>query len=225
METPPRELAPLTSAVAHDLKAPLRHILGFANLATHHLDEGAADEARRCLGTIRAAGQRLLGLIDRVVEHSRLEAADRAEEDVDLEAAVDRVAAELRAALDATGGRVERGRLPVVRGDRRLLGELLRHLVDNAVKYRGAAPPVVRVDAFPDGDGLRVAVSDNGIGIDPRFVDAVFEPLRRLHTHDEVEGYGIGLGTCRTVVEKHGGRLWVESTPGEGSTFHFTLPA
>lgn len=101
---------------------------------------------------------------------------------------------------------------------------MLQNLIGNALKFRGAEPPVVKIDAKQVGEEWHVSVSDNGIGIDSKFHDEVFKPLRRLHAEAAYEGFGVGLATCQRIIEKHAGRIWVESEPGQGSTFYFALP-
>jgi light-regulated signal transduction histidine kinase (bacteriophytochrome) len=115
--------------------------------------------------------------------------------------------------------------LPAVLGDRAQLVQLVQNLVGNAVKYHGPRSPVVHVSASRNGDDWAFAVEDNGIGIDARQHEKIFEVFRRLHDQQEYPGTGVGLAVCRRVVLRHGGRIWVDSTPGEGSVFRFTIPA
>jgi len=116
--------------------------------------------------------------------------------------------------------------LPTLRADRSQLGQLMQNLISNAIKFTGDAPPRIVISSTrqPSGD-CEVCVKDNGIGIDPRFQDRIFEIFQRLHSHDEYEGTGVGLAICMRIVERHGGRIWVESAAGGGSEFHFTMPA
>jgi light-regulated signal transduction histidine kinase (bacteriophytochrome) len=105
------------------------------------------------------------------------------------------------------------------------LTQLFQNLVGNALKFRSADPPRIHVGAEPDAGSWRFHVRDNGIGLDPKFADRIFEVFQRLHTRTEYPGTGIGLAMCRKIVQRHGGRIWVESAPGNGATFYFTLPA
>ncbi len=126
--------------------------------------------------------------------------------------------------IQEAGAEITHGELPTVRADASQLAQLLQNLLGNALKFRGEAPPKIHVDARREEDCWRFSVSDNGIGIDAQFQDAIFEIFRRLHTRKQYTGTGIGLAICKKIVDRHGGRVWVESQPGEGSTFFFTLP-
>ena len=115
--------------------------------------------------------------------------------------------------------------LPVVLGDPTQLRQVFQNLVGNALKFRGTEAPRIHVHAEPDGGMWRFSFKDNGIGIDPQFAERIFVIFQRLHTRREYPGSGIGLSVCKKIVERHGGRIWVESRVGQGATFHFTLPA
>ena len=114
--------------------------------------------------------------------------------------------------------------MPTIRADSSQLVQLFQNLLGNAIKFRAEAPPKIEVTACRDGDFWQFSVRDNGIGIDPKFHATVFEPFRSLHTKKKYPGSGIGLATCKKIVERHGGQIWVESKLGEGATFLFTLP-
>ena len=130
----------------------------------------------------------------------------------------------LHESIHEAGAEVTHGELPTLRADRLQLAQLFQNLVGNALKFRSDAPPKIHVDATRDGDFWRFAVRDNGIGIDPQFQERIFGVFRRLHTERQYPGTGIGLAICRRIVERHGGRIWVESELGQGATFCFTLP-
>jgi len=131
----------------------------------------------------------------------------------------------MQTSIDETDATIEVGDLPTVRGDASQLVQLVQNLVVNALKFTSDAPPVVRITAARDGDEWAFAVADEGIGIDPEFDERIFQVFQRLHAPNEYPGTGVGLAICRAIAERHGGRIWVESTPGEGSVFRFTLPA
>jgi light-regulated signal transduction histidine kinase (bacteriophytochrome) len=144
---------------------------------------------------------------------------------VDLNAVLATVTDALSQAVTETGAHIEAGCLPVVLGRRNLVVQLFENLIDNALKYRGEAPPQVAIRAFREDDRWVLSVSDNGIGFDPRYGDRIFRLFKRLHERGRYGGTGLGLAIARRAVERHGGRIWVESQPGRGSAFYFTLPA
>jgi light-regulated signal transduction histidine kinase (bacteriophytochrome) len=141
-----------------------------------------------------------------------------------LDACVDTALQSLRLRVEETGATIERQPLPEIMGDATLLTQLYQNLLSNALKYQANGPPVIRLTAEPRGDVWLLGVQDNGIGIDPAYAEYIFTPFKRLHSRVEYAGTGMGLAICRKVVERHGGRIWVESRPGQGATFSFTLP-
>jgi light-regulated signal transduction histidine kinase (bacteriophytochrome) len=130
----------------------------------------------------------------------------------------------LRAAIEESGARVTHDPLPTVLGDEAQLGQLFQNLIGNAIKYHGSSPPEIHIRCERDGDVWRFAVIDNGIGIDPEYADRIFIIFQRLHTKQEYPGTGVGLAICKKIVERHRGKIWVESAPRKGSIFYFTLP-
>jgi light-regulated signal transduction histidine kinase (bacteriophytochrome) len=136
------------------------------------------------------------------------------------------VRGDLAIAIEESGATIEADALPTVRGDAGLLRLVFQNLIGNALKFRGEAPPVVRIRAERDGDFWRLGLEDNGIGIDPEYADRIFVIFQRLHPRASYEGTGIGLAMCRKIIEYHGGRLWLDTdATREGSAFCFTLPA
>jgi signal transduction histidine kinase len=223
------ELERFTYVVSHDLKSPLVTVRGFLTYVERDVQSGRLDRVEPDLGRIRAATDRMAQLLEDLLELSRTGRIDRPPEDVPLEEVVREARALAEGQLSARGVRVEvEGPLPVVRGDRRRLVELLQNLLDNAAKFMGEEKePAVWIGARDDASDAGQAtlyVRDNGIGIDLAHQDRVFELFHRLDPR--VEGTGLGLALGRRIVETHGGRIWVESAGiGQGSTFCFTLPA
>jgi light-regulated signal transduction histidine kinase (bacteriophytochrome) len=136
----------------------------------------------------------------------------------------DDVVRDLAPALEESGGRVEHTDLPMVHGDPTQLRQLFQNLIANAVKFHGEREPHVCVTATPSGTFWTFAVRDNGIGIEPQYLERIFVLFQRLHTRADYPGTGIGLAICKKIVQRHGGRIWLESQPGQGTTFFFTLP-
>ncbi len=130
----------------------------------------------------------------------------------------------LRGALEASGGALTHDALPEVIGDEPQLVQLLQNLAGNALKFRGGEPPRVHVSFLEKENEFEIAVQDNGIGIEPQYFERIFMVFQRLHDKGQYPGTGIGLAICKKVIDRHGGRIWVESTPGKGSCFRFTLP-
>jgi PAS domain S-box-containing protein len=208
---------------SHDLQTPLRSIGSFVDLlnATYEaqLDEQAKDWLRRTSKSVT----HLRALIDDLLAYSRVDAEPRAFETVSLRDVVDRATSLLEVAIAESAAQITCGELPEVTGDRSQLVQLVQNLVGNALKYRGAAAPVIHIAAEGEANAWVVSVRDNGIGIAPKHHQQVFEIFKRLHDQKEYPGTGIGLAVCRRVVNRHGGKIWVESEVGQGSVFYFTL--
>jgi PAS domain S-box-containing protein len=218
------ELQRFAYIAAHDLQTPLRSISGFAQLLQKdyqgRLDANADTLIRRVVDN----ALRMHTLIHDLLVYSRIDSLGRPFRPVALEQLLGEVKASLEPRIRELGAEVTSEGLPVVLGDRSQLAQVIHNLVDNGLKYHGSAPPRVHVSADRQGEEWRISVRDNGIGIAPRHHQRIFEIFRRLHTQQAYPGTGIGLALCRRVLERHGGRIWVESEPEKGSTFHFTLP-
>jgi PAS domain S-box-containing protein len=218
------ELQQFAYVASHDLQSPLRSISGFVQLLKieyeNKLDEQAADWIRR---TIQATEQ-MQNLIRGVLAYSRVDSRSRPFMPIPFLDVFNDVVALLEPSIQDAGGQVTHGDLPVVIGDRSQFVQLMQNLIGNGLKYHGDKSPHVHVSAERKGNEWTFSVRDNGIGIDAKYYESVFEIFKRLHDQKEYPGTGIGLAVCRRVVNRHGGRIWVESEAGLGSAFHFTLP-
>jgi PAS domain S-box-containing protein len=219
-----QELQRFAYVASHDLQEPLRTVVSFSQLLERRfaaqLDKEADDYIRLVVG----AGKRMHDLINDLLAYSRLGQADQAPEPVAAGAAFRMAMENLRDSLAKSGADVQVGPLPEVMSQEFQLVQVFQHLVGNAIKFRlPGRTPRIAVTAIPEGGMWRFAVADNGIGFDPSEQD-VFEIFRRLHPPQTYPGTGIGLAICRRIIQRHGGRIWVTSQPGEGSTFYFTLP-
>jgi PAS domain S-box-containing protein len=220
-----QELQHFAHVAAHDLQTPLRSIAGFAQLLQRDTRGKLDKPCEEWLVYIIDNTKRLQSLILELLAYSRLEAHARPFEAVELQKLFGEVAATLAVLIDETGAELSCGPLPTLSVERTQIAQLLQNLIENGIKYNTAKPPRVSVSSERRGKEWVFSVADNGIGIDPKYHGRVFEIFRRLHTYDNIPGTGIGLAICRRIVERHGGRIWVESQPGSGSTFFFTLPA
>lgn len=223
-----RDLEQFAYIASHDLQAPLRNVRQGLELLEEHLDdivgERFDDEARELQSLVVDAISRMESLISGLLSYSRLQRTSSADAEVDLKVIAEEVIEDLGVDIDAAGATVTvDGDLPVVVGDRVQLFQLIQNLVQNAIKYRsGGSAPNVRIAAVEsDGEQL-VAVIDDGVGIDPALHDRIFELFRRGHAN--YPGVGMGLAICQRIVERHGGRIWVDSAPGEGAVFTFSIP-
>ncbi len=212
------------STVAHELQSPMSRITRYAQLLVDRHAEAFEGDVRRFLEQILDDGRKLQEMLDDLLDYARVGAVGRPLEPVDFGAAVDEAASSLELDFKETGGTLRRDELPVLRADRSQIVRLFKNLISNALKYHGADAPEVQVSFDETEDGWRFAVKDNGMGISPADHERVFELFQRLPQSQELPGTGIGLTICRTIVERHGGGIWVESNLGEGSTFYFTMP-
>lgn len=209
---------------SHDLRAPLRSIGGFVQLLGEEYGDALDPRANEWIGRVLGSVRRMDALVDDLLVYARLRPGERPSEPTRLAEVFECAVEVLGGPIEEAGAEVTRGDLPEVVGCPRQLEQVFQNLIGNAITYRGEATPRVHVWAVENGKNHVVAVRDNGIGIDPEHSERIFEVFERLHTSRAYPGTGVGLAICRQVVENHGGRIWVEPTPGGGSTFSFTLP-
>ncbi|HTX58785.1 MAG TPA: ATP-binding protein, partial [Verrucomicrobiae bacterium] len=209
---------------SHDLQEPLRAIAGFSNLLSERYVGRLDAEADEFIAFIVDGTERMRGLIDDILRYSRVTTHGKPLAAVELGGAIDRALVNLQATIAARSARVEVGPMPQVEGDATQLVQLFQNLIGNAIKYNRSEPPLVEVAARRGEDGAWViSVRDNGIGIAPEYHERIFRVFARLHTRTEFPGSGIGLALVRRIVERHGGRIWVDSVEGQGATFSLTL--
>ncbi|HEX7814263.1 sensor histidine kinase [Dyella sp.] len=224
-----RELEAFSYSVSHDLRAPLRHIAGFAGKLGRHLGEDADEQTHHYLHVITEAAQRMGQLIDDLLVFSRLGRGALRLQPVDMQSQVDDARALVESDNDVAGRRIEWHvePLPIVIGDENMLRTVWQNLLGNAVKYTGqcaVARIQVSVERLRNGD-YEFVVADNGAGFDMQYASKLFGVFQRLHRASEFPGNGIGLANVRRIIARHGGRVWADGQPGQGARFHFTLPA
>ncbi len=217
------ELEQFAYSASHDLKEPVRNLVSYSTLLREDLGDELSTDVAADLDYIRAAATRMSNLVDGMLALSRTGRSSIKNEVVALEDCVTNSLEARRTRLIDSGAQVNWDRLPSVSGDAFLLTQLYQNLLANAMKFVDRKQPDIRLTAERDGADWVLGVKDNGIGIEPEYAEQVFVPFRRLHGMTEYEGTGIGLALCRKTVERHGGKIWVESIPGQGSHFGFTL--
>ncbi|QLG50402.1 PAS domain-containing protein [Natrinema halophilum] len=211
--------------VSHDLQEPLRMVTSYLTLLEKRYADEFDDDGREFIEFAVDAAERMKEMIDGLLEYSRVATRGSPLEPVDLEQVVDEVLEDLQFRIDDSNATITVESLPRVEGDRSQLRQIFQNLLDNAIEYSGDEPPRIHVTADRDGEHWQLSVRDEGVGIEPENQDRIFEIFQRLHTRDEHPGTGIGLALCEQIVERHGGEMWVESEPGDGATFAFTLQA
>jgi light-regulated signal transduction histidine kinase (bacteriophytochrome) len=232
LETKHRELQRSNSALeefalaaSHDLQEPLRAVRGFLALLERRYKEKLDPEGEEYITLARDGAQRMSQLINGLLEYARVDSRGRAFERVELSRCLSSALADLQAEISSTGSKVTFDELPTVFGEAIQLSQVFRNLVGNAIKFRKEEPACIHVGKRIGADGEEVVyVEDNGIGLDPREVDRVFRMFVRLHPPTKYPGTGVGLALCKRIIERHQGRIWVESRLGEGTTVCFTMP-
>jgi signal transduction histidine kinase len=219
-----QELERFAVLASHDLQQPVRTVSGFLELLVRQKGDQLDERGREYVDMALRGTKQMSALIADLLTYSRVARDDRPLEPVALDEAWDAAVAQLQATIAEADAEVSRGELPVVVGDRGQMTQLFANLIANGVKYRGEDPPAVRADARRVDGVWEVAVQDNGIGIDPRDSERIFEMFRRLHTDDEIEGTGVGLALVKRIAERVGGDVRVEPAPERGSRFVLTLP-
>ena len=214
----------LMSVAAHDLREPLRAINGFGELLERETADELSERHREFLSLIRQAGRRMEALLDGMSEFGRAGRTGQAPSDVDLDAALEAVLRSREEEISARRAQVTHAPLPVVTADEAALRTVLDQLIDNALKFSAGPAPHVHVQAAEHRDGWQLTVVDDGIGVPEVERDRVFEMYRRLHPRDAYPGHGVGLAVCRRIVQRHGGRIWIDGAPDGGSAVHVVIP-
>ena len=220
-----KDLEQFAYVVSHDLQEPLRMITGFVDIMRKELSPHLTKESREHFSFVVEGAQRMQAMIKDLLAFSRLGTATAERTMVDLAGSLEQALKNLRTRIDQNGARITHDPLPAVVGSPVQLASLFQNLVGNAIKFRRDEPPEIHIGASRGEKGWLISVRDNGIGIDPRFSDRIFQVFQRLSARETHEGTGIGLAVCKRIVEQHGGRIWLESEVGKGTTFSLILPA
>jgi light-regulated signal transduction histidine kinase (bacteriophytochrome) len=219
-----RELEQFAYVASHDLQEPLRMVTSYVQLLERRYKDKLDKDANEFIEFAVDGAMRMHRLINDLLTYSRVGTRGRALAPTDSEAVFEQSLSNLQVAIKEKGAQVTHEPLPKVMADDVQLGQLFQNLVGNAIKFQGEKQPRVHVSAHQGNGEWVFSVRDNGIGIDPEFKERIFVIFQRLHGKDKYPGTGIGLAVCKKIVERHGGKIWVESELGKGATFNFTLP-
>jgi light-regulated signal transduction histidine kinase (bacteriophytochrome) len=219
------ELQKFAYVASHDLQEPLRTITSYSQLIQKRYGGKLDEKADRYLNFVADAAIRMQQLIEDLLNYSRVSTEERPLQRTDCGQILAQVLANLHAAIVQSKALVTWGPLPTLDADPSQLVELFQNLISNAVKFQGEKQQRVHISATREGEEWVFCVRDNGIGIDPQYSERIFVIFQRLHTREQYQGTGIGLAICKRIIERHNGRIWLESQPQEGTAFFFTLPA
>jgi PAS domain S-box-containing protein len=218
------DLEQYAMVASHDLQEPLRMVAIYCERIRQAYQGKLDPQADTYIGYAVEGARRMQRLINAVLEHAEIGAHLRPRTSVNCDVALQRALIALHDAIIASGAEINADPLPTVTGDLTELVTIFHHLLDNAIKFHGEQPPRIRLSAEMRDGQWEFRVCDNGIGFDPKYANRIFIMFQRLHARHRYPGDGIGLALCKKIVEHHGGKIWGESVPGQGSTFHFTLP-
>ena len=225
LERSNRELEDFAHVVSHDLQEPLRMVRSYLKLLDDRHGTGLSSEAREFFDYALSGARSMQRLITDLLDYATVDTGEKRFQAVDVAAVIEHSLANLHVAVHETGAAVTYKNLPNVTGDEVQIGQLFQNLLGNAIKFHGHEPPRIRIKAKPKGNTWLFSVKDNGIGIEEEYAKRIFTIFQRLHGKKDYPGSGIGLSICKKIVERHGGRIWVESETGKGATFYFTLPS
>jgi PAS domain S-box-containing protein len=218
------DLQQFAYAASHDLQEPLRNIAGFVQLLEKRYKDKLDEKAAEFIDYIVSGVQTMEQLIKDLLAYSQVETKIKTFGPINCSVALEKAIYNLHKSLEVVNAELTYDLLPTVTGDASQLSRLFQNLIGNAIKFHGNNSPKIHISAQKERDNWVFSIKDNGIGIEPKFFERIFIVFQRLHTRQEYEGTGIGLSICKRIIELHGGRIWVESELGKGSTFYFTIP-
>ncbi|MFT5366632.1 MAG: PAS domain S-box-containing protein [Candidatus Latescibacterota bacterium] len=218
-----QELGQFAYIASHDLQEPLRVITNYLQLFERQFDKDLPEGAKGYIHRVINGATRMKTLINDLLSYSRITTQAKPFERVDVAQVIENVKDDLEMAISESNVKISHDPLPTVLGDETQIKQVFQNLINNAIKFRGETIPEIHISVLETKTHHQFAISDNGIGIDPKFYERIFAIFQRLHTREEYQGTGIGLAICKKIIEHHDGNIWVESAPGQGATFSFTI--
>jgi light-regulated signal transduction histidine kinase (bacteriophytochrome) len=219
------ELQQFAYVASHDLSEPLRMVISYLQLLNEKQQGKLEPQTEEFLRFASEGAHRMQALIKDLLAYSRVDLRGRSFGETNVEQGLKAAMANLKVAIDESRAEISHDALPTLRADPVQITQVFQNLIGNAIKFRGTQPPRIHVSAELRQEEWLFGVRDNGIGIEPKNFDRIFVIFQRLHTRQEYPGTGMGLAICKRIIERHGGRIWLESQPGQGTVFYFTLPA
>ncbi len=220
-----KELEQFAYVTSHDLREPLRMMTSFSQSLEKRYKDKLDSTANEYIHFIVDGAARMQKLIDDILLYSRVTTRALPFESVDMDGIVQDALVNLRASIEETKATITHDKLPIIQADPSQMVQVMQNLIGNAIKFhREEVPPIVHISAMQEGNEWIFSVNDNGIGMDPELFGRLFNLFQRLHPPDKYPGTGVGLAVTKKIVQRHGGRIWVESEPDKGSTFYFSIP-
>ncbi len=223
LELSNKELEHFAYIASHDLREPLRMITSFLQLLERRYNDKLDQDANEFIGFAVDGAKRLDHMINDLLLYSKITSQNREITPVNLENVLEEVLTNLKVPIEENKAMIAYDTLPIINGDEQLFVRLFQNLIGNAIKYRSQEHPNIHISGVKEKNQYLISIKDNGIGISPDHLEQIFTIFKRLHTHDEYEGTGIGLAIAQKIVNQQGGQIWAESEPGKGTTFYFTL--
>lgn len=219
------QLEQFAYVASHDLREPLRVIVCFTDLLAKEYADKMDDTGRRYMDITRNAAKKMEAMVANILEYGKLGHNTERLAPTNCENVLKQALESLAESIKSTDAKITNSPLPIIMAPPHYLLSLFQNLVGNAIKYRRSdEPPIIYIEAIATNDWWEFSVTDNGIGIEPEYIDTIFQPFKRLHSDEQYSGTGIGLAICKRIIENLGGSIRAKSSPGKGSIFYFTIP-